>query len=201
MVLCKLLRQAQVPSCAGANGANTFNLPKVTIGCCFSLPAPARAAQRASFFSIAMTAPTTSFAPAAAAPSVSAASAPTSRAYHVVRVLVGLLLLINAPIAFFVRPADMGLNPEATRTLQSLWDTGYLMHAAKVVELVAGLALLTNRYVRLALLLIAPIVVNIILLDVFKEPKALLMGLPLLLALAYLLWQHRTAYLPLLRAR
>jgi len=148
-----------------------------------------------------MTAHTTAFAPATAAPTASAAPAPTSRTYHVVRVLVGLLLLVNAPIAFFVPPADMGLNPEATRTLQSLWDTGYLMHAAKAVELLAGLALLSNRFVRLALLLIAPIVVNIILLDVFKEPKALLMGLPLLLAVTYLAWQHRAAYLPLLRAR
>jgi hypothetical protein len=114
---------------------------------------------------------------------------------------LGLVFIINAPIAFFVEPSQMGLNADATRTLQSLWDTGYLMHAAKVVELLGGVALLANRYVRLALLLLGPVVVNIVLLDLFKEPKGLAIGLPVLAAWAYLLWQHRAALGPVVSAR
>lgn len=94
----------------------------------------------------------------------------------------------------------MGLNSEAVRVLDSLWATGYIMPTVKIVELIAGIMFLTNKYVQLACILIMPIIINIVLLGVFKEPKGLIISMPILVLIIYLVKENLTAYKPLLNS-
>jgi uncharacterized membrane protein YphA (DoxX/SURF4 family) len=105
---------------------------------------------------------------------------------------------LNAFLGFLPTPPHTG---QAAEFLSALVATGYVFPLMKGIEVVAGLSLLTGRYVRFALVLLAPIVVNIVGFHLFLEPATL--GLPLIiLGLGvYLAWTEREAYAPLFRAR
>jgi hypothetical protein len=74
------------------------------------------------------------------------------------------------------------------------------MAVAKVVEIAAGLALLGNRFVPLALALLAPVLVNINLFHIVFAPAGLAMPLFLTLIELWLAWSYRDAFAPMLRA-
>jgi len=122
----------------------------------------------------------------------------SNKAYTIVRILLAVVFIPNAFVAFFVQPNQMGLNSEAVTVLDSLWATGYIMPTVKIIELIAGIMFLTNKYVQLACILIMPIIINIVLLGVFKEPKGLIISMPILVMIIYLVKENLTTYKPLL---
>jgi putative oxidoreductase len=75
------------------------------------------------------------------------------------------------------------------------------MALIKTIEIASGLALLTNRFVPLALTLLAPILVGITWFHISLEPA----GLPIPLVLVVLeiatTWSYREAFAPMLHAR
>jgi hypothetical protein len=80
-------------------------------------------------------------------------------------------------------------------------QTGYLFRLVKATEVVVGALLLANRYVPLALALIAPIVVNIVLVHGFLAPSGIVPGLVILVLELYLAWSYRAVFRPMLAAR
>jgi hypothetical protein len=84
--------------------------------------------------------------------------------------------------------------------LGALVATGYMFPLIKGTEVTAGLLLLGNRYVPLALTLLAPVLVNIALFHAFLAPAGLALPLVLLAAELYLAWTYRAAFAPMLRA-
>jgi hypothetical protein len=75
----------------------------------------------------------------------------------------------------------------------------YLLPAVKGLELVCGLAFLSGRFVAFASVLIAPIIVNILLVAVFLAPVAMPFGIFLVFANAFVAWSNRDRYRPLLK--
>lgn len=120
---------------------------------------------------------------------------------RVARVLLGLpfvLFGLNYFIPFLPAPPP---PPEAAMPfLGGLLASGYIMPIVKSIEIVSGLALISNRFVPLALTLLAPIIVNIVAFHFILAPSY---GLPtMILALElYLAYSYRAAFLPMLRAR
>lgn len=87
----------------------------------------------------------------------------------VARIILGLVLVVfglNKFLQFMPFPP----MPEAAGAFMgALMATGYMMVIVAVVEIVVGLMLLTNKYVALSLLLLAPISVNIIAFHLFLD--------------------------------
>lgn len=116
------------------------------------------------------------------------------------RLFLGLVFTIFGLNGFFQflpmpePPADAGAF------LGALAATGYMFPLIKGTEVVAGLLLLSGRYVPLALTLLAPITVNILLFHVVLAPAP---GLPLALIAAqiFLAYVHRDSFTPMLKAR
>jgi hypothetical protein len=71
----------------------------------------------------------------------------------------------------------------------------------KGTELVAGALLLSNRFVPLALAILAPVLVNIVAYHAFLAPSGIGIGLVLVALTLYLAWSYRAAYRPMLAAR
>ncbi len=117
----------------------------------------------------------------------------------IARVLMGLMFLIfglNGFLSFIPQPKTP--MPAEVMALMSL---GYMMKINFAVQLLVGILLLVNRFVPLALALIAPILVNIVALHVFlKVPGLPIAMVPVLLEL-YLVWAYRKAFLPMLAPR
>ncbi|XYH93995.1 DoxX family protein [Sorangium sp. So ce1128] len=111
-------------------------------------------------------------------------------------------------LVFFVFGLDGFLHlmphppaPEAAASFAgALAASGYMLPLLKGTEVVAGALLLSNRYVPLALALLAPIVVNIVAFHTFLAPGNPVAWLVLALEI-YLAFAYRAAFRPMLRAR
>ena len=118
----------------------------------------------------------------------------------IARSLLGLAFVVfgsNFYLHFLPTPSPA---PSAAAFAGALFS-GKIFAIIEPIEIAAGLALLGNRFVPLALTLLAPIEVGIVAFHGVFDPS----GLPLVLALAaltiYLAYAYRAAFAPMLRAR
>ncbi len=91
----------------------------------------------------------------------------------VVRSLLGLMFFVlglNHFLKFFAQPMPEGLPPDALAYTKLLGDSG-IMDVVKVLELVGGLLLLVGKFVPLGLTLLMPVIVNILLYEIFLVHK------------------------------
>lgn len=116
------------------------------------------------------------------------------------RIFLGLVFTVfglNGFLGFLPMPEMPEL---AGSFMGALAATGYMFPLIKGTEVATGVLLLSNRFVPLALALLAPITVNILLFHIFLAPAP---GLPLALIAAqiFLAYTHRGQFFPMLQAR
>jgi uncharacterized membrane protein YphA (DoxX/SURF4 family) len=119
----------------------------------------------------------------------------------IVRILLGVMFLVfglNGFLNFMPAPKDM--PQEIVSVLESLTKGGY-MRVVSGAEALVAVMLLTNRFVPLALALLAPIIVGIITFHVTLQPETIGPGIVVLLMELYLAWSYRGAFRPMLRAK
>lgn len=117
----------------------------------------------------------------------------------IVRSLMGLLFLF-ASITFLFKLITPPPLTGAMKTFNDgLTASVYLMPTVKVLELVCGLAFLTGRFVPLATLLMAPIILNILGVHLFLGHEGLPLAIFLVLANGFLAYHHRESYRPLFK--
>jgi uncharacterized membrane protein YphA (DoxX/SURF4 family) len=91
--------------------------------------------------------------------------------------------------------------PEAAgEFMGALVATGYMIPLIKLTEIVAGLMLLSGRFVPLGLTLLAPDLVNIALFHAVLAPSGLIVAVVLLGLELYLAYSYRDVFRPLLSA-
>ncbi len=126
----------------------------------------------------------------------------TSKLPTVARVVLGLAFFVfglNGFLHFIPQPPP---PPAAGAFAGAMFATGYFFPLLKGTEVIAGLLLLSNRFVPLALAVLAPVLINIVAFHLFLEPPATL-TLPLvLMALElYLARSYRDAFSSMLQAQ
>ena len=120
----------------------------------------------------------------------------------VARILMGVLFLItglNGFLRFLPQPSTMPQGAAAFGA--ALMNTGYMFPLIMGTQTIVGVLLLVNRFVPLALVLIAPVVVNIIGFHVFLAPAGIGPGLVALGLEIYLVWAYRNSYRTMLAPR
>lgn len=119
------------------------------------------------------------------------------------RLLMGLGFLVFGLNGFlsFIPPPTEPIPEGAAAFGGALVQTGYMFPLVKGTEVLVGALLLANRFVPLALALIAPVLVNIVLFHAFLAPSGIALGLVLLALELYLAWSYRAAFRPMLAAR
>jgi uncharacterized membrane protein YphA (DoxX/SURF4 family) len=121
-------------------------------------------------------------------------------AVHSARVLLGGMFLFSGLNGLF-HFAPLPPPPETARQLMDAFQaSGYLFTFIKVTEVGVAALLLSNRFVPLALVVLAPVMLNIVAFHAFLEPPKTL-GIPLVLMglQLFLAWTHRAAYAPMFR--
>ena len=126
------------------------------------------------------------------------------KAVIVARVLLALPLLVFGLDGFFgFLPEDT--YPEhgemATAFLAALVDSGYAWTLVKAVEVTVAVALLSGRFVPLALVVFAPVLVNIVGFHLTMEREGLGLAFVLVLLTGFIGWSCRAHFRPLLSAR
>ena len=118
----------------------------------------------------------------------------------IVRVLMGLMFIF-ASVAYFFKlitpPPMTGPMEVFNRGLEA---AVYLMPTVKVIELLCGLAFLSGKFVRLAVVVIFPILVNILCVHIFLDTSGLPVALPLFLADLFLAYYYRESFKPLFQS-
>ena len=123
------------------------------------------------------------------------------KAVTVARVLLGLLLIAYGVDWFYhFLPIAGELTPEGEAFLMALINTGYLFTLIKVVEITAGVLLLTGFRPRLGAALVAPIALNIALYHLLLDPNGAAAATAVVGLEAFLLWAYRDAFAPLFAA-
>lgn len=118
----------------------------------------------------------------------------------VARIFLGLIFFVfglNGFLQFIPQPP---LAEPAGAFMGALAATGYMFPLIKGTEVVAGLLLLSGRFVPLALVLLAPVIVNIALFHVVLAPANMVMVVALLALETYLAWAYRDAFRGVLQA-
>ena len=117
----------------------------------------------------------------------------------VARTLLGLAFTVfglNFFLNFLPQPAPPA---DAGAFLGALY-AGKILSVVKVVEITTGVLLLSNRFVPLALALLAPVEIGILLFHGVYEPEGFPLPIVLVALTLYLAWTYRAAYAPMLHA-
>jgi uncharacterized membrane protein YphA (DoxX/SURF4 family) len=133
--------------------------------------------------------------------STAVSKSPTRYVIATVRILLGLMFLIfglNGFLNFMPAPKDM--PREIMEVSGGLMKGGYMTVVAGAEVLIAVM-LLTNRFVPLALAMLAPIIVGIITFHVALAPATIGPGIVVLAMELYLAWAYRGAFRPMLAAK
>jgi len=118
----------------------------------------------------------------------------------IVRTLMGLLFIFGSVVYFFNLIAPPEMEPGSPMRLfnEGLAASGYFMNLLKATELVCGILLVIGRFVPLALVMLAPIIINILMVHIFLDRAGLPVAIFLVLGAIFLAYYHRKAYAPLL---
>ena len=119
----------------------------------------------------------------------------------VARLLLGLVFAAAGLSGFLLISHPPAQPPGLAGEFQDVFFRSYWVLFVDAVELIAGILLLTNRYVPLALTMLAAVIANIIVFHVTMQP----MGLPVA-AIVTALWvilasQYRASFAPLLEQK
>ena len=104
----------------------------------------------------------------------------------VAQALLGLVFFVFGLNGFFQFLPMPEMGEAAGAYFGGLAATGYFLPVLKIVETVCGLLLLLRLFSPLALVLLAPVVVQILLFHLFLDPAGLPMAIVITLLEAYL---------------
>ncbi len=119
----------------------------------------------------------------------------------VVRGLLGFIFFVfglNGFLQFIPQPPPPAA---AGAFFGALAATGYMLPLIMSAQVVAGALLLANRFVPLALALLAPVIVNIVLFHVMLAPGGIGVALVVLALELAAAWMYRSAFASMLHAR
>jgi len=119
------------------------------------------------------------------------------------RVLLGLMFFVSGLdgfLHFIPQPTEMP-SEGAMALAIALMKSGYMFPLIKGTEVTVGALLLTNRLVPLALVLLAPVSVNIFAFHACLAPSGVVLAAAIIAIQIYLAWTYRSAYRPLLTLR
>ncbi len=116
------------------------------------------------------------------------------------RILLGFIFFASGLNGIFQFVAPPPMEGNAATFIEGLVASGYVFPVIFATYIIAGAALLANRFVPLALILLAPAIVNIFAMHLLLEPESLPVALVVVALEIFLAWRYRDAYRPLFRA-
>ena len=123
------------------------------------------------------------------------------KAQIIIRILLGLMVLIFG-LNKFLQFMPMPPMPEAAgEFMGALVTTGYLMVVVAIVEIIAGIMLLTNRFQPLALVLLFPVLLNAFLFHLFLAPAGIAGALVASAMNIFLFFANKESYISILKIK
>jgi len=94
-------------------------------------------------------------------------------------------------------PKDM---PESMiKTMTAFMEIGWLMPLLAIVEIVAGVLVITNKYRALGAIMLFPITIGVLLTHIVNAPSGLPVGIILLVINSWIIIENREKYMPMVK--
>src|SRR5436190_12772965 len=121
----------------------------------------------------------------------------------IVRTLMGLLFIFASVVVLFnlMGPPPEFPNEIARKFNEGMFAPPYFVKVLKITELLCGIAFVAGRYVPLATVVIAPVIINIFLYHAFVDTSGLPVAVFLVVANIFVAYYYRKSYAGLLAAR
>ena len=123
------------------------------------------------------------------------------RLYLLLRYLFGIAMTVFGIGNLFQLLPPHHFGGKAGEIMYAFVASGYILQAVGLCQIVLGTALLLNRYIPLALLVFAPVVVNVLLFHLFLDVSSIPMALPIIGLTAYFFFYHKSSFTPLFASR
>jgi uncharacterized membrane protein YphA (DoxX/SURF4 family) len=115
----------------------------------------------------------------------------------IARILLGLGFLLPAVLSLTGMVHQPELPPAPAAFIKELAATNYMMPLLFGTQLIGAVLLLSGFFVPFALVLLAPLIVNIFAFHLFLEPSGLAMAIAVAVLEVFLAWSYREAFAPL----
>ena len=109
------------------------------------------------------------------------------------------LMFINAGLNKFFNymPAPTNLPPSMMKVMKAIMDIGWLMPLVGVAEVIGGILFIIPKYRALGAIIIFPVMIGILLTNIFDAPSGLPIALVLLAVNLWVLFENREKYMPM----
>ena len=104
------------------------------------------------------------------------------------RFWMGYILIKNSGVGTIIPLEGLGMPDHIFKIMKGMWDTGFMMHLVKLIELIGGILLVANIFIPLALTALIPVLINIYGVHIFLFNSYLTDGLYMLLISFFLLF-------------
>jgi putative oxidoreductase len=123
-----------------------------------------------------------------------------NKIYTIVRYLFGAAMTVFGFANLFQLLPPHNFPGNAGILMAAFADSGYILPAVGLTQAALGISLIGKRFIPLALLAFAPVVVNVVLFHLFMDMASAAMALPVVAFTAYLFFYNRAAFSQLLKA-
>ena len=113
---------------------------------------------------------------------------------QIIRLLLGLILLLFGINKVFDLVPMFEMPMGAADFIESLKNSGYVFYAVAFIEIGVGLLLLFKKWVPFALIILAPISINILLFHLFLDVSDILVAIIIALFNIILIYKYWRAY-------
>lgn len=117
------------------------------------------------------------------------------------RIVFGLMWIVFGLNFFFHFLPIPPPAEKAAAFLGAMFQTGYFFQVVKVTEIIVGLLLVSGYFVPLALVVIAPITLNIFLVHAMLDPAGVGLSIVLLILNVFLGLRYLDSYKSMLKAK
>ncbi|MGC1678263.1 MAG: DoxX family membrane protein [Candidatus Binataceae bacterium] len=117
----------------------------------------------------------------------------------IVRILLGLVFAIFGLNGFLHFLPNPPMPAAAGQFFGALFATGYMIPLLFATQVIGGILLLIGVFVPFALVILAPVVVNIFFFHLFLDPGEIPLAIVVVIFELFLAWRHSAAFAPLFR--
>jgi putative oxidoreductase len=109
------------------------------------------------------------------------------------------LMFINAGLNKFFNymPAPTDLPPSMMKVMKAFMDISWLMPLVGVAEVIGGILFIIPKYRALGAIIVFPVMIGILLTNIFDAPSGLPIALVLLAVNLWALFENRAKYMPM----
>ena len=115
----------------------------------------------------------------------------------ILRIILGFALLVFGLNKFLAFIPMFDMAPAAANFLESLESSGYVLYIVATLEIIIGLLLLFKKWVPFALILLAPISINILLFHLFLDVSGMAAAFVIVAINVILIYKYWKSYRPL----